>query len=93
MPKRTSKTASRPICSRASRSRILRRSVAAANGALGISLLEYQQGTRDYTSVLTSEQNLLTAENDLAIAEGSVPLGVTAVYQALGGGWQNPGGQ
>jgi len=66
----------------------LRRSVAAANGALSISLLEYQQGTRDYTSVLTSEQNLLTAENDLAIAEGNVPLGVTAVYQALGGGWQ-----
>ena len=56
----------------------LRRSMAAANGALGISILEYQQGTRDFTSVLTSEQNLLTAENDLAIAEGDVPLGVTA---------------
>ena len=66
----------------------LRYSVAAANGALGISILEYQQGTRDFTSVLTSEQNLLTAENDLAIAEGNVPLGVTAVYEALGGGWQ-----
>ncbi len=66
----------------------LRRSVAAANGALGISILEYQQGTRDFTSVLTSEQNLLTAENDLAIAEGNAPLGVTAVYKALGGGWQ-----
>ncbi|VTZ48956.1 RND efflux system, outer membrane lipoprotein, NodT family [Methylocella tundrae] len=66
----------------------LRRSVAAANGALGISLLEYQQGTRDYTSVLTSEQNLLQAQNDLVIAEGNVPLGVTMVYEALGGGWQ-----
>ncbi|PNG25159.1 transporter [Methylocella silvestris] len=66
----------------------LRRSVAAANGALGISLLEYQQGTRDFTSVLTSEQNLLQAQNDLAIAEGDIPLAVTAVYAALGGGWQ-----
>ncbi len=66
----------------------LRRSVAAANGALGISLLVYQQGTRDYTSVLTSEQNLLQAQNDLVMAEGNVPLGVTMVYEALGGGWQ-----
>ena len=66
----------------------LRYSVAAATGAYHISLLQYQQGTRDYTSVLTSEQNLLTAENDLAMAEGNVPQGVTAVYEALGGGWQ-----
>ena len=66
----------------------LRYSVAAANGAVRISILQYQQGTRDFTSVLTSEQNLLTAENDLAIAEGNVPLGVTTVYEALGGGWQ-----
>ena len=66
----------------------LRYSVKAANGALSLSLLEYQQGTRDYTTVLTSEQNLLTAETDLAVAEGNVPLGVAAVYEALGGGWQ-----
>jgi outer membrane protein TolC len=66
----------------------LRYSVKAANGALSLSLLEYQQGTRDYTTVLTSEQNLLTAETDLAMAEGNVPLGVAAVYEALGGGWQ-----
>jgi NodT family efflux transporter outer membrane factor (OMF) lipoprotein len=66
----------------------LRYSVKVANGALKLSLLEYQQGTRDYTSVLTSEQNLLTAETDLAKAEGNVPLGVAAVYEALGGGWQ-----
>jgi hypothetical protein len=38
--------------------------------------------------VLTSEQNLLQAQNDLVIAEGNVPLGVTMVYEALGGGWQ-----
>jgi NodT family efflux transporter outer membrane factor (OMF) lipoprotein len=66
----------------------LRYSVKAANGALSLSLLEYQEGTRDYTSVLTSEQNLLTAETDLAVAEGNVPLGVANVYEALGGGWQ-----
>jgi NodT family efflux transporter outer membrane factor (OMF) lipoprotein len=66
----------------------LRYSVKAANGALKLSLLQYRQGTRDYTSVLIAEQNLFTAETDLAIAEGNGPLGVTAVYEALGGGWQ-----
>jgi NodT family efflux transporter outer membrane factor (OMF) lipoprotein len=66
----------------------LRESVAAANAALGIALLQYTLGTRDFTTVLTAEQNLYTAQNDLAIAEGSVSTGLASVYQALGGGWQ-----
>lgn len=66
----------------------LRRSVAAANAALGLAFLQYRLGTRDFTTVLTAEQNLYTAQNDLAIAEGSVSTGLVAVYRALGGGWQ-----
>lgn len=66
----------------------LRRSVAAANGALEIAFTEYKLGTRDFTTVLTAEQNLYTAENNLATALGQVPLGLTSVYRALGGGWQ-----
>jgi NodT family efflux transporter outer membrane factor (OMF) lipoprotein len=66
----------------------LRRSVDAANAALGLAFLEYQMGTRDFTTVLTAEQNLFTAQNDLAVAEGNVSTGLTAVYRALGGGWQ-----
>jgi NodT family efflux transporter outer membrane factor (OMF) lipoprotein len=66
----------------------LRQSVAAANSALGIALIEYNLGTRDFTTVLTAEQNLYTAENNLAIAEGNVSTGLTAVFRALGGGWQ-----
>ena len=66
----------------------LRRSVAAANAALGIALIEYNLGTRDFTTVLTAEQNLYTAENDLAVASGNVSAGLTAVFRALGGGWQ-----
>ncbi len=66
----------------------LRRSVAAANGALSIALIEYNLGTRDFTTVLTAEQNLFTAETNLAVAQGNVPLGLTMVYRALGGGWQ-----
>src|ERR1700756_1945597 len=66
----------------------LRESVAAANAALGIALLQYNLGTRDFTTVLTAEQNLYTAQNDLAMAEGSVATGLASVYEALGGGWQ-----
>ena len=66
----------------------LRESVAAANAALGIALLQYKLGTRDFTTVLTAEQNLYTAQNDLAMAEGTVSTGLASVYEALGGGWQ-----
>ena len=66
----------------------LRESVAAANAALGIALLQYNLGTRDFTTVLTTEQNLYTAQNDLAMAEGGVSAGLASVYRALGGGWQ-----
>jgi NodT family efflux transporter outer membrane factor (OMF) lipoprotein len=66
----------------------LRESVAAANAALGLAILQYNLGTRDFTTVLTAEQNLYTAQNDLAMAEGTVSTGLASVYQALGGGWQ-----
>jgi NodT family efflux transporter outer membrane factor (OMF) lipoprotein len=66
----------------------LRRSVAAANAALGLAFEQYRLGTRDFTTVLTAEQNLYTAQNDLAQAEGGVATGLANVYRALGGGWQ-----
>ena len=66
----------------------LRKSVAAANAALGLAFLQYNLGTRDFTTVLTAEQNLYTAQNNLAMAEGGVSTGLASVYRALGGGWQ-----
>jgi NodT family efflux transporter outer membrane factor (OMF) lipoprotein len=66
----------------------LKKSVAAARAALGIALIEYQLGTRDFTTVLTAEQNLYTAENSLAVASGNVSAGLAATFRALGGGWQ-----
>jgi NodT family efflux transporter outer membrane factor (OMF) lipoprotein len=66
----------------------LRQSAAAANAALGIALLQYNLGTRDFTTVLTAEQNLYTAQNNLAMAEGNVSAGLASVYRSLGGGWQ-----
>jgi NodT family efflux transporter outer membrane factor (OMF) lipoprotein len=66
----------------------LRQSVAAANAALGLAFLQYNLGTRDFTTVLTAEQNLYTAQNNLAMAEGNVSSGLASVYRSLGGGWQ-----
>jgi NodT family efflux transporter outer membrane factor (OMF) lipoprotein len=66
----------------------LRRSTDAARNALSTALLQYQDGTRDFTTVLTAEQNLLTAENNLAVATGNIPTGLVSVFRALGGGWQ-----
>jgi NodT family efflux transporter outer membrane factor (OMF) lipoprotein len=66
----------------------LRRSVEAANGALRIALEQYEQGGTSFTTVLTAEQNLFQAQNSLAGASANVPLGLTAVFRALGGGWQ-----
>ena len=66
----------------------LRNSAQAASGALNIALDQYGQGATDFTTVLTAEQNLFQAESNLAVATANVPLGLTAVYRALGGGWQ-----
>ena len=67
---------------------LLRRSVAAANSALRIALDQYLLGTRDFTTVLTAEQNLYQAQTSLASASGNVSTGLASVYRALGGGWQ-----
>jgi NodT family efflux transporter outer membrane factor (OMF) lipoprotein len=40
-------------------------SVEAANGALRIAMIQYREGTADFTTVLTAEQNLYQAQNNL----------------------------
>jgi NodT family efflux transporter outer membrane factor (OMF) lipoprotein len=66
----------------------LRLSAEAASGAFKIATEQYEQGATDFTTVLTAEQNLFQAESNLAQASANVSLGITAVYRALGGGWQ-----
>jgi NodT family efflux transporter outer membrane factor (OMF) lipoprotein len=66
----------------------LHQSAAAASGALHIATLEYQQGTRDFTTILTAEQNLYLAQSNLATATGNIATGLVSVFRALGGGWQ-----
>jgi hypothetical protein len=66
----------------------LRGSAEAARGALRIGTEQYEQGATDFTTVLTAEQNLFQAESNVATALANVALGATAIYRALGGGWQ-----
>jgi outer membrane protein TolC len=67
---------------------LLRRSVDAANNALRIALDQYLLGTRDFTTVLTAEQNLYQAQSSLAVASGNLSTSLASLYRALGGGWQ-----
>ncbi|MGE3872414.1 MAG: efflux transporter outer membrane subunit [Parvibaculaceae bacterium] len=67
---------------------LLRKSVAAANGALRIAMTQYQGGIADFTTVLLAEQNLYEAQINLTEATGDVATGLIAVYRGLGGGWQ-----
>jgi hypothetical protein len=66
----------------------LRRSEIAASGALRVATEQYNSGATDFTTVLVAEQNLFQVQSNLAMARGNVSLGATAIYLALGGGWQ-----
>jgi NodT family efflux transporter outer membrane factor (OMF) lipoprotein len=66
----------------------LRRSVKATQGALNLALIQYHEGLVDFTTVLTTEQNLLQAETNLAAAMGTRASSVAQIYRALGGGWE-----
>lgn len=66
----------------------LQASVEAAIGALRIALLQYKEGTVDFTAVLNSLEGVYKAQNSLAVAQGNVPLGMIKAYRAMGGGWE-----
>jgi NodT family efflux transporter outer membrane factor (OMF) lipoprotein len=71
-----------------SQAKDLHRSVVAANGTVKVATDQYESGGTDFTTVLVSEQNLFQYESALAMARANVSLGATAIYRALGGGWQ-----
>jgi NodT family efflux transporter outer membrane factor (OMF) lipoprotein len=66
----------------------LARAVAAAKGALDLAVLQYRQGTRDFTTVLTAQQALLSEQDSLASTLGNIAGNLVGVYRALGGGWE-----
>lgn len=69
----------------------LRREVAAAQEAFGISELQYRQGTTDLLNVLQAQQQLFSAEDQLAQIIQASRQSSVHLYEALGGGWvENP---
>lgn len=71
----------------------LTESVAAADRAVKISLVQYREGATDYTAVLNTQQAKLREEDLLATTRGAVALSAIALYKALGGGWRMREGQ
>ena len=63
-------------------------SVAAANRAVDLSVIQYREGATDYTRVLNSQQSKLREDDLLVTNRGAVARSVIALYKALGGGWQ-----
>jgi outer membrane protein, multidrug efflux system len=64
--------------------------VQSAQDAARLSQVRFKVGTTDYLEVLTNETNAFSAELTLAQAQGNELIALVQLYQALGGGWQEP---
>jgi len=71
----------------------LGRSVESAARAVELADLQYREGAVDYTRVLNTQQSLLVEQERLVNTRGNVALELTALYKALGGGWEGRVGQ
>jgi outer membrane protein TolC len=67
---------------------ILERGVAAAKRSTEISLLRYQEGFSDYQRVLQAQQSLFSQQQRYVTARSDTVRSLTALYKALGGGWE-----
>jgi NodT family efflux transporter outer membrane factor (OMF) lipoprotein len=61
--------------------------VAAARGAVDVTLNEYRAGTVAYTSVITAQETLLADQETALTIRQNRYLASVALIQALGGGW------
>ena len=70
------------------RAGFLAQSVEAAKKSLDLAVLQYQEGTKDFTTVLIAQQALLNEQDNLASTLGNISSSLVGVYRALGGGWE-----
>jgi NodT family efflux transporter outer membrane factor (OMF) lipoprotein len=70
------------------RAQFLAKSTEAAKKALGLAVLQYRKGIRDFTTVLIAQQALLNEQDNLASTLGNISSSLVGVYRALGGGWE-----
>jgi NodT family efflux transporter outer membrane factor (OMF) lipoprotein len=66
----------------------LQKSVAAAQLAVHLSLVQYQEGAESFQRVVDSQTRLLDEQSRLAQTRSSIATNLIAVYKALGGGWE-----
>ncbi|MDD1620518.1 MAG: efflux transporter outer membrane subunit [Methylococcaceae bacterium] len=67
---------------------LLANAAQASEKARELAQLRYREGIADFLTVLDSEARLLQDQNQLAQSETATATALTAVYKALGGGWQ-----
>ena len=70
------------------RAEFLGQSTAAAKRSLDLAVLQYREGTKDFTTVLIAQQALLNEQDNLASTLGNISSSLVGVYRALGGGWE-----
>lgn len=63
-------------------------SVAAAERAVELSLIQYRNGAVDFIRVNDAQTVLVTSQETLVTARANVALGAIETYRALGGGWE-----
>ncbi len=66
----------------------LQKGVREAQEAVKIAIIEYEQGSRDFTTMLNAQQYLYNTETSYAAAAGNASKGLVMIYRSLGGGWQ-----
>ncbi len=70
------------------RAEFLAQSTSFAKSALDLAVVQYQQGAKDFLTVLTAQLALLNAQDNLATTLGDISTSLVGVYKALGGGWE-----
>jgi NodT family efflux transporter outer membrane factor (OMF) lipoprotein len=70
------------------RAEFLAQSVEAAKKSLDLAVLQYREGTKDFTTVLIAQQALLNEQDTLASTLGNISSSLVGVYRSLGGGWE-----
>jgi NodT family efflux transporter outer membrane factor (OMF) lipoprotein len=63
-------------------------SVAAAERAVELSLIQYRNGAVDFIRVNDAQTVLVTSQETLVTARANVAFGAIETYRALGGGWE-----
>lgn len=58
-----------------------------------LAIIQYRQGTVDFTTVLTAQQALLASQDAFASALGNICSHLIGLYRSLGGGWEIREGQ